>query len=61
MRSCKRRVMTALLVASAAAKSGMARAECDPAIPSEPIASRFEIRGDTAYDKSTNLTWARCS
>jgi hypothetical protein len=53
--------MTALLVASAAAKSGMARAECDPAIPSEPIASRFEIRGDTAYDKSTNLTWARCS
>lgn len=23
--------------------------------------SRFQIHGDTVYDKKTNLTWARCS
>jgi hypothetical protein len=38
-----------------------ARAECDPAKPAEPTASRFETHGETAYDKSTNLTWMRCS
>jgi hypothetical protein len=50
-----------MLVGGAAARSGMALADCDSAIRIEPIASRFEIHGDTVYDKSTNLTWMRCS
>ena len=61
MRSSRRLAVAAMLVASAAAKSGMARAECDPAIPVEPMASRFEIHGDKVHDKSTDLTWMRCS
>jgi hypothetical protein len=44
----------------AGAASG-AYAACDPAQPVEPIASRFEIHGDTVYDKRTGLTWMRCS
>jgi hypothetical protein len=48
-------------VAGAAAKSGLASAECDPSAQSEPIASRFEIHGETVYDKKTDLTWMRCS
>lgn len=35
-------------------------AECDPTKPTE-IASRFEVHGDTVYDKATDLTWMRCS
>ena len=61
MRSLRRLAAAAILVASIAAKSGMARAECDPAQHTEPIASRFEIHGDTVYDKNTDLTWMRCS
>ena len=41
--------------------SGMARAECDPAKPIEPFRSRFEVHGDTVYDKTTRLTWTRRS
>src|SRR5690348_3090513 len=37
------------------------RAERDPSKPAEPVASRFEIEGATVYDKTTNLTWMRCS
>lgn len=61
MRSLKRIVAAAMLIASIGAKSGVARAECDPAAPAEAVASRFEIHGDTAYDKNTGLTWMRCS
>jgi len=43
------------------ATSGIARAECDPAKSNEPVASRFEAHGNTVYDKSTDLTWTRCS
>jgi hypothetical protein len=50
-----------MLVESVAAMSSMARAECDPAVRIEPSASRFEIHGDTVYDKNTDLTWMRCS
>jgi hypothetical protein len=54
-------VAAALLGASLVATSSMARAECDPAKPVEPFASRFEVHGDTVYDRSTDLTWTRCS
>ena len=54
-------VMAAVLGTPLFATSGMARAECDPAKPAEPIASRFEVHGGTVYDKSTDLTWMRCS
>jgi hypothetical protein len=50
-----------MLVASVAAESSVARAGCDLAMPTEAIASRFEIHGDTVYDKSADLTWMRCS
>jgi hypothetical protein len=53
--------VVAMLVASVAAKSSMARAECDPAMRTEPLASRFEIHDDTVYDKDTGLAWMRCS
>ena len=54
-------VVAAVLSAPLVAASGTARAECDPAKPVEPIASRFELRGDTVYDRGTDLTWMRCS
>jgi hypothetical protein len=41
--------------------SNTARAECDLANPVEAGDVRFDVRGDTVYDKSTNLTWMRCS
>ena len=52
------------LVLAAALASGLvapARAECDATKPVEPTASRFDLHGDTAYDRRTNLTWMRCS
>jgi hypothetical protein len=61
VRSSSRLAVIAMLVVSLAAKPRMTRAECDPAIHIEPIASRFEIHGDTVYDKNANLTWMRCS
>jgi hypothetical protein len=61
VRSSSRLAVIAMLVVSFAAKPRMTRAECDPAIHIEPIASRFEIHGDTVYDKNANLTWMRCS
>jgi hypothetical protein len=50
-----------MLAASVAAKFSAASAECDPAMRVEPIAWRFEIHDDIVYDKSTDLTWMRCS
>jgi hypothetical protein len=54
-------VVAAALSADLVALSSHARAECDPAKSIESIASRFEVHGDTVYDKSTDLTWTRCS
>jgi hypothetical protein len=54
-------VVAAALSASLVATISIARAECDPSRPSELFASRFEVHGDTVYDKSTDLTWIRCS
>ena len=53
--------VAAVLTLSHIVTSSVARAECDPAKPIEPFTSRFEVHGDTVYDKSTNLTWTRCS
>jgi hypothetical protein len=50
-----------VIAASLVARSGIVRAECDPAKADEPIASRFEVQGETAYDRRTDLTWMRCS
>ena len=61
MRACGCLVVTAVLSASLVATSRIARAECDLAKPTEPFASRFEVHGDTVYDKTTDLTWTRCS
>jgi len=61
MRARKFLAVAAVLAARLVAASNTARAECDPAKPIEPFASRFEVHGDTAYDKSTDLTWTRCS
>ena len=57
----RRCVVAAALAANLVATSSIARAECDPAKPIEPFASRFEVNGDIVYDKSTDLTWTRCS
>jgi hypothetical protein len=57
----RRYVVAAALSAHLVATSSIVRAECDPAKPIEPFASRFEVRGDTVYDRSTDLTWTRCS
>ena len=57
----RRCVVAAALAANLVATSSIARAECDPAKPIEPFASRFEVHGDTVYDKTTDLTWTRCS
>ena len=61
MRARRCLVVAAVLSASLVATSRIARAECDLAKPTEPFASRFEVHGDTVYDKSTDLTWTRCS
>jgi hypothetical protein len=50
-----------ILAAVLCAASGTVRAECNPAGPIDSYASRFEVHGDTVYDKSTDLTWTRCS
>jgi len=57
----RRLVMASVLSAGLVATSSMVRAECDPAKPIEPFAFRFELHGGTVYDKSTDLTWMRCS
>jgi Protein of unknown function (DUF1566) len=54
-------IILAAALASSLAAFKPVWAECDAAKPAEPLASRFELRGDTVYDKSTNLTWMRCS
>ena len=61
MKRCMRFALAAVLNSFLAASSGAARAECDPAKPTEPVASRFELHGDTVYDNRTGLTWMRCS
>jgi hypothetical protein len=57
----RRCIATAALSAHLVATSSIVRAECDPDKPIEPFASRFEVHGDTVYDRSTDLTWTRCS
>jgi hypothetical protein len=54
-------VAAAVLSAGIVAASSTARAECDPAKAIGSFASRFEVHGDTVYDKGTDLTWTRCS
>jgi hypothetical protein len=54
-------LVAAALSANLVATSSMVRAECDLAKPIEPFVSRFEVHGETVYDKSTDLTWTRCS
>ena len=54
-------IVVAAFVAVYSACSNAARAECDPANPVETSALRFDIHGDMVYDRSTNLTWMRCS
>ena len=61
MRARWRVAVAAALGAILAARSGVACPECDPAKPPEAIASLFEARDDTVYDRSTNLSWMRCS
>jgi len=61
MRARRCLVVAAALGASFAGASRMARAECDPAKSMEPFVSRLEVHSDTVYDKSTDLTWTRCS
>jgi hypothetical protein len=61
MRARRCLVVAAALSAGLVITSSIARAECDPTKPIEPLASRFEAHGDTVYDKSTDLTWTRCS
>jgi hypothetical protein len=58
--SCCLAVMAAFSAGSSVC-TNTARAECDPADPVEASALRFDVHGDTVYDKSTNLTWMRCS
>jgi hypothetical protein len=59
MRSCGSVALTVAIGANLFF-SGLARAECDATKPAEP-ASRFVIKGETVYDKKTDLTWMRCS
>jgi hypothetical protein len=54
-------MVVAAFAAAPFACATTARAECDPAIPVEASAPHFDVHGDTVYDKSTNLTWMRCS
>src|SRR5215472_10380563 len=54
-------VFAAALASGLVAPLMTARADCDATKPAEASASRFDLRGDTAYDKRTNLTWMRCS
>jgi len=61
MRARGRGVVSAALGATLVVHSSAACAECDPAKSADAIASRFETHGETVYDKSTNLTWMRCS
>jgi Protein of unknown function (DUF1566) len=61
MKCRARRVLVVALSSGLATTSGMAQAECDPARPLAPIGSHFELNGDRVYDKTTDLTWMRCS
>src|SRR5262249_23169895 len=51
----------AALSAGLVTTCNMAWAECDPAKATASAASRFEVHGDTVFDKSTDLIWTRCS
>jgi len=61
MMARRRLVVAAALCAAIVGPSTTVRAECDPAKPTESPAPRFEVHGDTVYDKRTDLTWKRCS
>ena len=49
-------VVLALLVTT-----NTALADCESSDAAVQGAARFEISGDLAYDKTTDLTWQRCS
>jgi hypothetical protein len=57
------RLVRARIVALAFASltSASALADCDPGDAAIEGAARFEINGDLAYDKTTDLNWQRCS
>ncbi len=57
----RRCLVVAAMLSALVATPRIARAECDPAKPGEPITSRFELHGDIVYDRSTDLSWMRCS
>jgi len=61
MMARRRLVVVAALSAGIVGTSSLVRAECDPAEPTAPFTSRFEVHGDQVYDRSTDLTWTRCS
>jgi hypothetical protein len=61
MKRCMRFALAAVSSSILSASCGTAWAECDPAKQIEPVAERFEIHGDTVYDKKTGLSWMRCS
>jgi hypothetical protein len=58
-------VVAAVLNSILVAGPGTARAECDPAKTTEtaiaPVTWRYELHGATVYDRTTDLTWMRCS
>ena len=58
----RRQFRAALLTASmCGALVDTALADCESNDAAIEGAARFEISGDLAYDKSTDLTWQRCS
>ena len=61
MRAHSRLVAAAMLCIGFVDCANMAHGECNPPEPMELTTSRFEVQGATVYDKSTDLTWMRCS
>lgn len=51
----------ATIVVALSLASSTVLAECDTSKLSKPATSRFVIKGDTVYDKKTDLIWMRCS
>jgi hypothetical protein len=50
MIALRRLITAAALSAGIVGTSSTVHAECGPAKPTEPFASRFEVHGDTVYD-----------
>jgi hypothetical protein len=53
--------LLAVIVASLVIGSSAAQAICDASPTAKPSASRFVIADETVYDRTTKLTWMRCS